>query len=106
MAVNKLLFSCLAIAHGLPEPIPEFQFHPKRKWKFDFLFGPRVAVEIQGGLFTGGRHVRGAALVKEYEKINRAQLMGYTVLLVTPQQVKSGEVFALVKEALYGEAST
>jgi len=85
----------------------EVCFHSTRKWRFDVLFpksrrsdGPPVAVEIQGGLFTGGRHVRGAALLSEYEKLNEAQIMGYRVLMVTPQQVDSGEVFNLVRRAL------
>jgi hypothetical protein len=96
-------FIAMAKAHGLPEPVPEFRFHLTRKWRFDWLFNPgkeRVAVEIQGGLFTQGGHVRGAHLVGEYEKLNEAQIMGYKVLLVTPQQVESGEVFELVKRTL------
>jgi hypothetical protein len=103
--MNEALFAAAAKAHGLPVPIFEFKFSTKRKWRFDVLFqsragSPDVAIEIQGGLFTKGRHNQGAALIKEYEKINEAQLAGYVVLLVTPQQVDSGEVFDLVKRAL------
>ena len=109
--MNEALFAAAAKAHGLPPPVFEFKFHAKRKWRFDVFFrnnkvarGCRdVAVEIQGGLFAKGRHTQGAALVKEYEKINEAQLAGYVVLLVTPQQVDSGEVFSLVKLALETE---
>jgi hypothetical protein len=57
-------------------------------------------MEIQGGLFVAGRHVRGAALLEEYTKLNEAQILGYVVLLVTPAQVESGEAFSLVKRAL------
>lgn len=111
--INPELFKAMAKAHGLTEPVPEYRFKYGRKWAFDWMFvgyaSPddftmtKVAVEIQGGLFTGGRHVRGAALLKEYEKINAAQIMGYKVILVTPQQVESGEAFELVKRALNGE---
>lgn len=97
---NRELFLASCKAWGLPEPLPEVQFHPDRRWRFDWLFNAWLAVEIQGGLFSQGRHVRGAALVREYEKINEAQIMGYTVLLVTPQQVKDGSAFALIKRAL------
>lgn len=122
--INPELFKAMSRGHGLPEPIPEYHFVEGRKWAFDWLFQSeiqhpggrrrgwlyeRVAVEIQGGLFATdsgkgpGRHTQGAALLKEYEKLNMAQILGYKVLLVTPKQVKSGEVFSLVKHALYGE---
>lgn len=105
------LFVKAALAYGLPEPVPELRFASPRRWRFDWawilksqypkrLCSIHVALEIQGGLHTHGRHTRGAALVKEYEKLNTAQLMGWKVLLVTPQQVKSGEAFELVKQAL------
>lgn len=99
--MNQVLFKAAAKAHGLYVPTPEFEFCPDRKWRFDWCWiANGVALEIQGGLFTKGRHTRGAALVNEYEKINEAQIMGYKVLLVTPQQVESGEAFELVKRAV------
>lgn len=87
-------------AHGIPEPLPEHKFHPTRKWKLDFYFHPCLALEIQGGIFTGGRHVRGAALLKEYEKLNECAVAGIRVLFCTPQQLKSFEIAPLIKRAL------
>jgi hypothetical protein len=109
--LNKVVFEAACLDAELPEPEYEYKFHPERKWRFDILFDncflydhpaplDAVAVEIQGGLFTGGRHVRGAALLAEYEKLNEAQIMGYKVLLVTPKQVDDLEVINLVKRAL------
>jgi hypothetical protein len=92
-------FEAACAAAGLPKPKYEYQFHPERKWRFDILFR-KVAVEIQGGLFCAGRHTRGAALLKEYEKLNEAQIMGYKVLLVSTKQMDSLEVLNLVKRAL------
>lgn len=46
----------------------------------------KVGIEIQGALFTGGRHVRGAALLKEYEKLNALSAAGWRVGLFTPSQ--------------------
>lgn len=99
---SEALFDAACQSHGLPVPVREYRFHPTRKWRFDFLFDCNVAVEVQGGLFSGGRHVRGAALLQEYDKINSAQIMGFIVLMVTPQQVENGEMFELVKRALKG----
>lgn len=97
------IFVEMARSWGLPEPVPEYRFKPPRQWRFDWAWlSARVAVEIQGGLFSAGRHVRGAALLAEYEKLDEAVIAGWRVLLVTPAQVKSGEVFALVKRAIGG----
>jgi very-short-patch-repair endonuclease len=92
-------------AYGLPEPIPEHRFHPVRKWRFDYAWPDRkVALEIQGGLFVQGRHSRGAALVKEFEKLNTAAAMGWRVLFVTPKQMANGEAAQIAAAALKGEA--
>lgn len=38
----------------------EHRFHPVRKWRFDAAFPVRkIAVEIDGGVFVQGRHMRG-----------------------------------------------
>ncbi len=99
-AAKECLFDDLCVAHDLPLPVHEYQFALPRKWAFDYLFDGWLALEVQGGLFTGGRHVRGAALLKEIEKLNEAALRGYTVIFCTPADIKSGAAFALVKRGL------
>lgn len=95
------IFRAQCEAWGLPSPEHEYPVCPRRKWRFDWAWPTKdVALEIQGGLFSGGRHVRPAWLLKEYEKLNEAAIRGWLVLLVTPKQVKNGEAFALVKRAL------
>jgi hypothetical protein len=79
----------------------EHKFHPSRKWRFDFAFvKERVAIECQGGIFSGGRHVRGAALLKEHEKLNAAACLGWRVLFVTPDSLCMSETLEMVKEAV------
>lgn len=86
-------------ALGLPEPQTEYKFHPERKWRFDFAWPAwtdypdfdkengilpktrgNLAIEIQGGTFTRGRHSRGAGQHNDYEKMNEAQRLGWRVL--------------------------
>ena len=43
-------------------------------------------------LTVGGKHGRGSGIVKDYEKLNHAQALGWTVLQLTPQQVENGEL--------------
>lgn len=51
----------------------EYRFCPKRKWSFDFAYPSlKLAIEVQGGTYAGGRHSRGASQIFEYEKLNAA----------------------------------
>ena len=104
--IDPKLFIALCKAHGIPRPIAQFQFHPERKWRFDWSWPWEtskdipVALEIQGGIFTQGRHTRGAALLKEMEKLNEAAILGYRILYCTPKDVETGAIFPTIKRAL------
>lgn len=81
--------------------VRELMFHPKRRWKFDFAWmTERIAVEVEGGVFSGGRHTRGAGFTADCEKYNEAALLGWAVLRVTGNQVKSGDALRLIERAL------
>jgi very-short-patch-repair endonuclease len=75
------LYSETFKAYGLPEPVREFKFHPTRRWRFDFCWPQqKLAVELNGACFTQGRHTRGAGFVKDMQKLNAAQELGWVVL--------------------------
>ena len=87
----------------LAEPEAEYRFHPVRKWRFDYAWpAQKLALEVQGAIFINGRHTRGAALLKEHEKLNTAAALGWRVLFVTPKQVANGEAMQFVEQALHG----
>lgn len=89
-------------AYGLPEPEAEVRFHPTRRWRFDWAWrDARVALEINGGVWTKGRHTRGAGYLRDLEKLNAAQLAGWIVLQCQPQDVANGTVAGLLIEALH-----
>lgn len=96
---------CTSIAlAGLPPPEREFKFHSKRRWRLDLAWPDEmVAVEVHGGVWTNGRHTRGAGFTRDREKMNEAQLLGWRVLEVTSEQVKSGQALAWIEKALGGE---
>jgi len=82
-------------------PEREYKFHPKRKWRFDFALPDRmVAIEIEGGVWSGGRHTRGSGYIKDLEKYNQAALMGWAILRFTSDQVISGEAIDTVLQYL------
>ena len=70
------------------EPIPEYCFAPPRKWRFDYYFLPRVAVEVEGGIFIQGRHVRGLGYSKDLEKYNTAAAMNILIFRFTPAMLQ------------------
>lgn len=74
----------------------EYIFHPTRKWRLDFALPDlMIAVEIEGGTWLKGarksRHTTGAGFAKDCEKYNEAAILGWAVLRVTSDQVKSGQ---------------
>ncbi|WP_180171424.1 hypothetical protein [Acinetobacter sp. YH12023] len=69
----------------------EFKFHPSRKWRADFhLKGRMILVEVEGGIWSGGRHTRGKGYIGDMEKYNAATMLGYQVIRFSTEQVKSG----------------
>ena len=69
----------------------EFRFDPKRKWRADFhLVGKMILIEVEGGIWSNGRHTRAKGYLGDMEKYNSAQLLRYQVLRFSTEQVKSG----------------
>lgn len=78
----------LCRAHELPEPVPEFRFDAVRRFRFDYAFPlHRVAVEIDGGVWSGGRHTRGEGFIRDQQKTNLAAKLGWYVLRYTPDRL-------------------
>ena len=93
--VDDLHQRVLAQLVGFPDPATELVFHPKRRWRLDYAWSTRmIAVEIHGGIHSGGRHTRGKGFVEDRAKMNEAALLGWTVLEVTPEHIKSGQLRA------------
>lgn len=67
----------------------EYRFHPERRFRFDYALPDyKIAIEIQGGTWTRGKHVRGKGYQDDCEKLNLAQTMGWRVLWYTPQMIE------------------
>ena len=68
--------------------VAEHRFHPTRRWRFDFAHvAAKVAIEIEGGRWTNGRHTRGAGFSEDCEKYIEAQILGWVVLRLTDAQI-------------------
>jgi very-short-patch-repair endonuclease len=95
----RLLWQCRALR--LPEPTREFRFMRFASMALRFCWpAHRVAVEVDGGTWTNGRHVRGAGFERDCEKFNEALLLGWLPLRVTTAMVDDGRALELVRRAL------
>jgi very-short-patch-repair endonuclease len=103
MAVAVYIVGQLRMA-GLPDPVEEYRFAPPRRWRFDLAWPERMlAVEVEGGVWVGGRHTRPAGYEKDCEKYSEAAVLGWRVIRVTTQMVKDGRALALIERALTQE---
>ena len=77
-------------AHGIGFE-REFKFHDVRRWRSDFLIvGHKLLVEVEGGIWSNGRHTRGKGYQEDIYKYNAAVTLGYQVLRFSTADVKSG----------------
>lgn len=82
----------------LPEPERERTFHPVRKWRLDFAWPAyRVGVEIEGGVFSGGRHARATGIQGDIEKSNAALELGWRILRFTAKDLTGKRVITTIQ---------
>lgn len=108
----------LIAADGLPAPEREYRFAAHhvglgpgvrrrlaeaglRDWRLDLAWPDlHLAVEADGGIWVGGRHVRGKGFEDDHRKINAAILLGWRVLRFTAGMIDGGEALPALKCAL------
>ena len=76
----------------------EHRFHDTRKWRFDFALPEwLIAIEVEGGVFTQGRHTRGTGFTNDLLKYNAAVTLGWVVLRYTTGQINMGVIEDIYK---------
>ena len=79
--------------------VSEHQFHEKRKWRFDYaIIDLKIAIEVEGGVWSSGRHTRGAGFLNDIEKYNTATSMGWHIIRTIPN--KEIEICDLVNKLI------
>ena len=98
-SIRSFLWHCKALK--VPVPVPEFRFHPPRRWRFDAaILELKFAFECEGGSWVGGRHTRGLGFRRDCEKYGQAFVDGWTVVRGTPQMFSDGTVALWIKQRL------
>lgn len=74
------------------ECVQEYRFHPVRRWRFDYCIPSKmIAIEVEGGAWSNGRHTRGKGFISDMEKYNTAVCQGWKLIRVTPDGLMTKE---------------
>jgi hypothetical protein len=99
--LQEVTFFALLRKVGIPAPVAEHQFHSKRKWRFDFAWpDKKIALEVEGGVWTGGRHTSSKGFLGDMEKYNAAAVDGWRVLRTTPEHLYNLGTMSMLKNVL------
>jgi len=98
---GEQLFMDQLMEHQLDIPKTEYRFLKKRKFRFDFAWPDRmIAMEVEGGVWSGGRHTTGKGYTRDLEKYNLATLHGWEVYRFTTQDVTKEIAIAFMKNII------
>lgn len=68
--------------------------------RFDFAWPEiKLAVEVEGGIWQGGRHTRGAGFSKDCDKYNHAAIDGWCVIRLTGAHLNKRAGIETIKRA-------
>ena len=77
------------------------EYRRARNWRCDFAWPDRrLIVEVEGGVYTQGRHVRPSGFTKDLEKYNALTEAGWKVLRFSRREVTSGEALNVIQRVL------
>lgn len=97
------LFTVLCRSDLGVECVKEYRFHPVRKWRFDYAIPThKIALEVEGGVWTGGRHTSSTGFLKDMEKYNTGTLLGWRIFRTTPSELHTKKTLNLIREAIEG----
>lgn len=97
------LVSAYFAENDVPEPVFEHRFHEIRKWRFDLAWPEhKLALEVEGGVWTQGRHTRSSGFIRDMDKYNTATMLGWRILRVLPGDLCMMDTILMVKKAMEG----
>lgn len=80
---------------------PEHRFHKERRWRIDYaIITHKIAIEVEGGAYTHGRHTRATGFIADMEKYNELTRLGWRLIRVTPQQLITVKTIEMIKDLI------
>jgi len=87
---------------------PEFYFDVERKWRIDYAIPLKkdgsklkLAIEVEGGAFTGGRHTRPMGFINDMEKYNKMSENGWILIRIIPANLLSLSTLQKIKAIIF-----
>ena len=100
-SMTSTIFTQLCQQSGIPKPVTEHRFLFGRRFRFDYAWpDQKVALEVEGGVWTGGRHTRGKGFLADMEKYNHAAGLGWLVVRCVPSTLLTKDTLETVKAAI------
>ena len=94
-------FTLLVKSELKTDCLREYRFHPERRWRFDYAIPEhKIALEVEGGVWTGGRHIRPKGFLNDIEKYNQATLLGWRLLRTIPERLLSSETLDMIETVM------
>ena len=91
-------------AFQIAAPAEELRFSPPRRWRFDYAWPQhKIALEVEGGVWTGGRHTTGTGFVRDMEKYNTAALLGWRIFRCQPRDLQRSGIYEMLKSAMVAD---
>lgn len=79
--------------------VKEYKFEPNRRWRADYFIPDlKLCIEVEGGVWTNGRHTRGSGFLGDMEKYNAMTCKGFKLIRVTPTDLIKQSTLNLIKE--------
>jgi len=99
MSAPEELFALHLRAAKIPCPAREYRFHSVRKFRFDFAWIEiKLAAEIDGAVYTNGRHNRGKGYESDCFKMALALSEGWAVYRFTSGMVANGSAISFIEK--------
>jgi hypothetical protein len=88
-------------SYGIPLPEREWCALTPRKFRFDFAWpSHKLALEVDGGVFTHQAHGSIGGILRTMEKDNVAAALGWRVMHVIPDKLLKIETAQMIKAAM------
>lgn len=80
------------------EVMKEYEFDPARRWRADYFIPEiKLCIEVEGGVWTQGRHTRGKGFLGDMEKYNAMTCQGLKLIRVTPDTLIKQNTLNMIK---------
>jgi len=77
--------------------LKEYKFADGRRFRFDYYHIDGVAIELEGGVWSRGRHTRPTGFLNDMEKYNLAASMGILVFRVPSHDISTKWLSPIIK---------